>query len=50
MQTFIWLAIALVVLWIPARVVFAITSFFLHLLLIAALVCGAFWLYNKYMG
>ena len=50
MQTFVWLAIALVVLWILARVVFAITSFFLHLLLLAALVFGAIWVYNKYMS
>ena len=50
MQTFVWLAILLVVLWILARVVFAITSFFLHLLLMAAVIFGAIWLYNKYVG
>lgn len=50
MQTFVWLAVLLVVLWILARVVFAVTSFFLHLLLIAAVVLGAIWLYKKYAG
>ena len=48
MNSLVWLAIALIVLWILVRMVFAVTGFFLHLLWIAALIFAAIWLFNKF--
>lgn len=43
----IWIAILLIVIWIVARLVLAITSFALHLLWIAAIVLFLIWLARK---
>lgn len=49
MNALIWLAIVLLVIWVLARVVFAVTGMFLHLLWIAALIFGAIWLFRNVM-
>jgi hypothetical protein len=50
MHSLVWLAVALLVLWILLRLVFAVTGFFLNLLWIAALLFCAFWLFRKFAG
>lgn len=47
MNALIWLAIVLLVIWVLARVVFAVTGMLLHLLWIAALIFGAIWLFQN---
>ncbi len=49
-HTLIWLAVVLVVIWIVARVVLALTSLALHLLWIAAIILGLIWLVRRFMG
>lgn len=44
------LAIVLLVVWVMARVVFAITGFFLHLLWILAIIMFVLWLIGKVRG
>lgn len=43
------LAILLLIIWVVARVVLAVTGFFLHLLWIMAIVLFAIWLLRKIM-
>jgi hypothetical protein len=49
MNSFIWIAVALVVIWIIARVVLAITSLFLHLLWFIAIIFFLVWLVKKFL-
>jgi len=44
------LAVALVILWVLARIVFAVTGLFLHLLWILAVLMLVFWLIGKLRG
>ena len=44
------LAIGLLILWVLARVVFAITGLFLHLLWILAIIIFVLWLVGKVRG
>ncbi len=46
----IWLAVLLVVIWIVARVVLAVTSLALHLLWVVAVVLVILWLVRKTRG
>ena len=46
---FVWIAVALVVIWIFARLLLAVTSFFLHLLWIGAIVALLVWLAKKFL-
>jgi hypothetical protein len=46
-HSLVWLALLLVVVWIVARVILAITSFALHLLWVIAIVLAAIWLFNR---
>ena len=48
-HSLVWIAVALVVIWILARVVLAVTSFFLHLLWIAAIVFVIVWAAKKFL-
>ncbi len=48
-HSFLWIAVALVVIWILARVLLAVTSFFLHVLWIAAIVFLIVWLAKKFL-
>jgi flagellar biogenesis protein FliO len=50
MNTILWLAAVLFVIWLAAKLIFAVTGFFLNLLWIAALVLIAFWLFKKFFG
>jgi hypothetical protein len=43
----IWLAVLLVIAWIILRVALAVTSAFLHLLWIAAVVLFVIWLFRR---
>ena len=47
-HSFVWIAVALVVIWILARALLAVTSFFLHLLWIAAIIFLLIWLAKKF--
>lgn len=47
MNTLLWIAIALVVIWVVAKVVGAVAGFLLNLLWIAALILFAIWLVRK---
>lgn len=44
------LAIFLLIVWVVARIVFAITGFFLHILWIIALIMLALWVIGKIRG
>ena len=48
-HSFIWIAVALVVIWIVARLVLAVTGFFLHLLWIGAIIFAIVWLVKKFL-
>ena len=48
-HSFVWIAVALVVIWILARLVLAVTSFFLHLLWIGAIIFLLVWLAKKFL-
>jgi hypothetical protein len=48
-HSYLWIAVALVVVWILARVLLAVTSFFLHVLWIAALAFLIVWLAKKFL-
>ena len=48
-HSFVWIAVALVVIWIFARVLLAVTSFFLHLLWIGAIIFFLVWLAKKFL-
>ncbi len=48
-HSLVWIAVALVVIWILARVLLAVTSFFLHLLWIAAIVFVIVWAVKKFL-
>ena len=48
-QSLVWIAVALVVIWILARVVLAVTSFFLHLLWIGAIIFVIVWAAKKFL-
>ena len=48
-QSLVWIAVGLVVIWIFARVVLAVTSFFLHVLWIGALVFAIVWAAKKFL-
>ena len=49
MNSFIWIAVVLVLIWIVARVVLAITSVFLHLFWVLAIVFLLVWLVKKFL-
>ncbi|MBA2743475.1 MAG: hydrophobic protein [Chthoniobacterales bacterium] len=46
-HSLLWIAILLVVIWIVARVVLAVTSVALHLLWIAAVIALVIWLISR---
>ena len=48
-HSFIWIAVALVVIWIVARGVLAVTGCFLHLLWIGAIIFAIVWLVKKFL-
>lgn len=48
-HSFVWIAVALVVVWIFARVLLAVTSLFLHLLWIGAIIFLLVWLAKKFL-
>jgi len=50
MSKLLMLALLLLVIWVVARVVLAVTGLMLHLLWIAALVLAAIWLIQKVRG
>ena len=45
----VWIAVALIVIWLLARVVLAVTSFFLHLLWIGAIIFVIVWAVKKFL-
>ena len=45
----VWIAVVLVVIWILARVVLAVTSLFLHLLWIGAIIFALVWVAKKFL-
>lgn len=47
-HSFIWLAVALVIVWVILRVALAITSVALHLLWIAAIGFGILWVMKQF--
>ncbi|RBP47305.1 hypothetical protein DES53_101102 [Roseimicrobium gellanilyticum] len=49
-STFIWLALALMVLWLVLKVALAITSVLLHLLWIAAIIFVVLWIFGQLTG
>ena len=48
-HSYVWIAVGLVLIWIFARVLLAVTSFFLHLLWIAAIIFVIVWLVKKFL-
>ena len=48
-HSFVWIAVALLVIWVVARLVLAVTSFFLHLLWIGAILFAIVWLVRKFL-
>jgi len=46
-HSFLWIAILLVVIWIVARVVLAVTSLALHLLWVLAVIAIIIWLIKR---
>ena len=49
MNSLIWIALVLFVLWIVVRVVFAITSFVFHLIWVVALILLIVWLVRRFL-
>ena len=47
-HSLLWVALVLVVIWIVARVVLAVTSFALHLIWIAAVILFLAWLARQF--
>ncbi len=50
MNSLIWIAVVLVVIWIVARVFLAVTSALLHVIWIIAIVAAIIWLVRKFTG
>ena len=50
MNSFLWLAIVLVVVWLVARVFLALTGALLHLLWIIGIILLVVWVFRKVMG
>ena len=50
MNSILWLATVLLVIWLVAKIVFTITGFFLHLLWIASVLLFAWWVFQKVFG
>ncbi len=50
MQTLLWWVVALVILWVVARLFLAVTSFALYLLLIIAGIMLIVWLVQRFAG
>ena len=48
MNSFIWLAVLLVIVWIVARIFLAVTSVLLHLLWVGAVIFIVIWLIKKF--
>ena len=48
-NSLIWIALVLFVLWIVVRVVFAITGFIFHLIWVAALILLIVWLVRRFL-
>lgn len=46
-HSLIWIAVALVVIWILARVVLAVTSVALHLLWVVAIIVAIVWVVGR---
>ena len=49
MNSLIWLAVALFIIWIVVRVVFAITSFVFHIIWVVALILLIVWLIRRFL-
>jgi len=47
MNSFLWLAVVLVVIWIVARIFLAVTSVALHLLWVAGIILLVIWVIKK---
>jgi hypothetical protein len=50
MNSLIYLAIVLVILWVVARVFLAVTGAMLHLLWIVAVICFVIWIFKRVAG
>jgi hypothetical protein len=46
-HSLVWIAILLVVIWVLARVVLAVTSVALHLLWVVAIIAAIVWVYRR---
>ena len=49
MNSLIWIALVLFIIWIVVRVVFAITSFVFHLIWVVALILLIVWLIRRFL-
>ena len=49
LNSLIWIALVLFVLWIVVRVVFAITSFVFHIIWVVALILLIIWLVRRFL-
>jgi len=50
MNSFLWIAILLVVVWVVARVFLAVTGAMLHLLWVIGIILLIVWLVKKFAG
>lgn len=49
MNSLLWLAIVLLIAWVALKLVFAVTSLFLHVLWIIAVILFVVWLVRKFL-
>jgi hypothetical protein len=49
-HSFIWLAVALLILWVVLKLALAITSALLHLLWIGAIIFAVLWIFGQFTG
>ena len=49
MNSLIWIALVLFVIWLVVRVVFAITSFVFHIIWVVALILLIIWLVRRFL-
>jgi hypothetical protein len=46
-HSLVWIAVLLIVIWVLARVVLAVTSVALHLLWVVAIIAAIVWVYRR---
>jgi len=46
-HSLVWIAVLLIVIWVLARVVLAVTSVALHLLWVVAIIAAIVWIYRR---